>query len=109
MMSYTEVWISIFVIGIGTFLLRWSFIQLAGRYAPPPALARALRFVPAAVLSAIIMPSLLRQGGDTISFAPDNPYLLAAAVAIFVAWRMQSMLLTLASGMATLWLLEWLL
>jgi branched-subunit amino acid transport protein len=38
--------------------LRLSFIALLGRVETPPFLGRALRFVPAAVLTAVVIPLL---------------------------------------------------
>ena len=53
------------MLGIGaiTYGIRLSFILLWGKITLPPALQRSLRFVPPAVLSAIIFPEILRHGG----------------------------------------------
>jgi len=92
------------VAGLVTFAIRLSFIALLGRVEVPPLLTRALRFVPAAVLSAIIVPELVVRDG-----APDlrlgNPRLLAGLLAALVAWRTRSVLTTIAAGMAALWAL----
>jgi len=87
MSSYTFIWLSILAIGAGTFLLRFTFLQLAGRIALPHAVTRALRFLPAAVLSAIILPAILRTAPGTLYFGLDNPRLIAGAVAALVAPR----------------------
>ncbi|WP_231627415.1 AzlD domain-containing protein [Thiohalorhabdus denitrificans] len=52
-----------------------------------------------------------RRGAPESAFAlpPENGRPLAAALAVLVAWRSRNMLLTLAVGMVSLWLLEWLL
>lgn len=92
-------------IGIGTFLMRLSFMPLAGQTDKIPVLKRALRFVPAAVLPAIVMPALLYQDG-TPDLSLGNARLLAGLVAIVVARLSGNALLTLASGMITLWLLQ---
>jgi branched-subunit amino acid transport protein len=93
------------VAGLATFLTRVSFIALLGRVATPPLLARALRMVPPAVLSAIILPELLLRGGAAdLSLA--NARLAAGALAAGVALVTRNVLLTIAAGMASLWILR---
>jgi branched-subunit amino acid transport protein len=102
-----EIWLTIVLAGILTFLIRLSFIFLLGRWQPPGWLGRALRFVPPAVLSAIIFPEVLMHGGE-LDLAVGNLRLWAALIAVLVAWRTRSVLLTIAAGMAGLYLLTWL-
>ena len=90
------------VAGIVTFGIRLSFIALLGRVEQPTALTRALRFVPPAVLSAIILPELLVRNGVP-DLHPGNARLIAGIVAAAVAWRTRNVLLTIAVGMAALW------
>ena len=52
-------WPALVAAGLVTYLTRLSFIALLGRFELPPLAARALRFVPPAVLSAIILPELV--------------------------------------------------
>lgn len=92
------------VIGLATFALRLALIG-APQWRLPAALGRALRFVPVAVLTAIIVPEILRPGGQ-LNLAPANPRLWAGLLAVIIAWRTRSVLLTIALGMATLWLLQ---
>ena len=91
--------------GLLTFATRLSFIALLGRVETPPLLARALRFVPPAVLSAIILPELIVRDG-AVDLAPGNPRLVAGAVAAAIAWWTRSVPLTILVGMASLWLLQ---
>ena len=107
-MSEEIVWTIILVLGIGTFLLRFSFIQLVGRIDLPEPVTRALRFVPPAVLAAIIMPALLQDHATgALNFSPANPYLLAGIVAALTAWITRNMVLPLATGLGALYLLQW--
>ncbi len=92
------------VAGLVTFATRLSFIALLGRVEPPPLLTRALRFVPPAVLSAIILPELVIRDG-ALQLGAENHRLLAGVVAALVAWLTRNVLATIASGMAALWLL----
>ncbi|NHN57591.1 MULTISPECIES: AzlD domain-containing protein [Halorussus] len=97
-------WLVILAGGVGTFALRASFVALFGRLDDvPPRVERALRFVPAAVLSALLVPELVFADGG-LALSPANPKLLAGAVAAAVAWRTEDILATLVAGMGALWL-----
>ena len=91
--------------GVLTFATRLSFIALLGRVESPPLLSRALRLVPPAVLSAIIVPELVVRGG-VVDLSPGNLHLVAGLVAAAVALKAKSAFLTIAAGMATLWALQ---
>jgi len=65
-----------------------------------PSIARALKYVPLAVLSAIIAPIVLLAEGR-LALQLDNAPLVASIVAILVSWRTRSLLLTIVIGMAT--------
>lgn len=95
-------WPALLAAGLVTFAIRLSFIALLGRLEVPPILSRALRFVPAAVLSAIIFPELLVKDG-AVWLSPANPRLVAGLLATAVALRTRSVALTIASGMGALW------
>jgi branched-subunit amino acid transport protein len=91
--------------GVVTYAIRLSLIALLGQIAVPRLVQRALRFVPPAVLSAIILPELLRPAG-TLTLSLANPRPLAGLLAALVVWRTRSALLAIAVGMAALWLLR---
>lgn len=99
-------WLPIFLAaGLVTFATRLSFIALLGKVEVPPLLTRALRFVPAAVLSAIIFPELMvREGAVDLSLG--NPRLLAGALAVLVALKTRSVAWIIGLGMAALWALQ---
>lgn len=67
----------------------------------PPGVARALRYVPPAVLSAIIFPYVLLPGNH-LDLSLGNAPLLASVFATLVAWRTRNLLLTIVLGMAFL-------
>lgn len=91
--------------GILTFGTRLSFIFLLDRLSPPPWLYRGLRFVPVAVLTAIVTPELLFHSGS-LDASLTNHRLLAGLLAGFIAWRTRSALFTILVGMAALLLLQ---
>lgn len=104
-MSETTLWLTIVGAGLGTWLLRLSFIEAWQWLAVPPLLDRALRYVPAAVMAALVVPALVRPEG-VVDLSLDNLRLLAGLVAAMVAWTTRNVLLTLAAGMAALWTLQ---
>ena len=70
-------------------------------------LQQALRFVPVAALTALVVPELLvRNGALLISL--QNERLVAGLVAVVVAWWTKNILLTLVLGMALLYGTQWL-
>jgi len=97
------VWLLIAVLGAGTFLIRVSFIELLGVLENPPDwLEDALRFIPAAVLTAIVLPHIVTLDGS-LTVSIDEGKFLAGAVAAVVAWRTENMLATITVGMGVLW------
>ncbi|WIG60063.1 MAG: hypothetical protein OJF49_002811 [Ktedonobacterales bacterium] len=107
-MSTTALWLTILAIGVLTFGIRLSFIALTDRIALPPFALRVLRFVPVAVLTAIIVPELVLPTG-TLDLSLGNARLIAGALAVVVAWRTRNIALTLVVGMVALWLLQFVL
>ena len=103
-----NLWLVIVIGGLLTYALRLSFIVFFGQMAIPAWLQRSLRYVPPAVLSAIIFPELLLHSG-AVDLSFHNTRLLAGLLAAVVAWRTRSALLTILSGMAALLLLQTLL
>lgn len=100
-----NIWTALIAGGALTYLTRLSFIFLFGIIDPPEVLKRALRFVPPAVLSAIVFQELLiRDGAVFLSFG--NTRLLAGIAAILVGVRSKNSLLVIATGMIVLLLLN---
>ncbi len=104
-MSPPALWLTIMGAGAVTFALRLSFIALLGRMETPLFLGRALRFVPAAVLTAVVIPLLFYDNG-ALAVSLGNERLLAGLVAALIAWRSRSVLFALGGGMAALWMLQ---
>ena len=104
-MSTASVWLLFLVMGLGTFLQRLSFIFLIGKVGMPEWLRRALRFVPASVLAALVFPALTHPTG-VLDLSFGNFRLLAGLAGALVAWRTRNVLLTLLAGMLVLWALQ---
>lgn len=95
-------WIVIVSVGLLNYLSRLSFIAFFANRGMPPLLARALKFVPAAMLTALVVPMVAAApslaGGIQI-----DARVPAAAIAVVVAYRARSTIATLVTGMAALW------
>lgn len=102
------IWLIFLLAGAGTFLLRLSFILLLGRLDEVPrTLQGILRFVPAAVLAAIVVPAIVALSVDptpTLSFETEK--VLAGGLAAVVARRTENVLATIGVGMVALWILQ---
>ena len=98
-------WLTVLVIGAATYGLRVAFLARGTPGALPPLAQETLRFVPAAVLSALILPALLQPAG-ALDLSTGNARLLAGILAALVAWRTRNALVTVGSGMAALWVLQ---
>ena len=100
-----RIWIVILALGAGTFLIRYSFIGLVGDRALPRWAMRLLRYVPVAVMPAIVAPLVVwpqATGGQT-----DPARLVAALVALAIGAATRSVLGAIVGGMATLYLALW--
>ena len=92
-------WLTLAGMALVTYALRASFLLLPPGVETPVLVRRALRYVPAAVLTAIWAPELV--------FAPGNEQLAAGVVAIAVAWRWRLTFVTILAGLASLHFFHW--
>jgi branched-subunit amino acid transport protein len=86
-----------------TFVVRYPILALISRLTLPVGLIRALRYVPVAVLTAIIVPMMVLDQG-AVALRPDNAYLVAGLVSIAIAWYSKKLLPTIVLGMAVFFL-----
>lgn len=91
-----------------TFLIRYPMLVLVGRVKLPDRVFQALRYVPIAVLTAIIVPAIVYPDGRNLDLNPFSPYFVAAVVTVLVMWRTKNLLLTILIGMAVFLLLRFL-
>jgi branched-subunit amino acid transport protein len=106
-MSDFSMWMVFVAVGVGTFLIRLSFIELYGKLRIPTLLSQALVYVPASVLAALVLPAIVFSNG-TNTLALTDARLPAAVVAVLVAWFSKNTILTLIAGMGSLWILQYL-
>lgn len=98
-----KIWAIIALAGAGTFLLRLSFLALFGNRGVPETLVRFLKYIPPAVLAALVAPALVMHQGTAL-ISVNNPRLLAGVVAALVTWKTGNVLWTLSSGMVGFWI-----
>ncbi|MEO0989444.1 MAG: AzlD domain-containing protein [Pseudomonadota bacterium] len=101
-MSYdtATIWLIIGVIGLGTYLIRFSFLGLIGNRDLPPWVLRLLRYTPVAVLPALVAPLVVwpeATGGQ-----PDGPRMAAAAVTLAVGMWTKNLVAAVFAGAGTL-------
>lgn len=104
-MNGISLWLFFVLLAAGTFALRLSFIYLFGKVEMPGWLRRALRFVPASVLAALVFPALAYPNG-VLDLSLENVRLLAGIGGALVAWKTRNVLWTIAVGMVLLWVLQ---
>lgn len=91
-----------------TFSVRYVLLAFSGRFTLPAEVEKALRFVPPAVLTAIIIPSVLLPGGEwNISFS--NPYLPASLAAVLAGFLFPKRVLaaSITAGLIVFALTSW--
>ena len=99
-----KLWSIVAIVGVLNYLSRLSFIAIFARRHVPALLARAFRYVPAAMLTALVLPMVVATPGEPVS--ASAPKIAAAILAVVVAFFTRSTLKTLATGMLALWALQ---
>lgn len=105
-MSSDFIWLVIAILGVGTYLIRFSFLGLLGGRDLPEWLLRHLRYTPVAVLPGLVAPLVLwpaATGGQI-----DPPRLAAALVTQAVGLWLRNVIVAILAGAATLYGLIWL-
>ena len=105
--SDLQIWFVIIVLGIGTFLLRWSFLGSLGNRQIPEWALRMLRYTPVTVLPALVAPLVTwpaATGGE-----PDPARLAAAAATLIVGMLTRNVIGAIVAGAGTLALMLYLL
>jgi branched-subunit amino acid transport protein len=92
------------IVGALNYVSRLSFIALFAQRQVPPLLVRAFRYVPAAMLTALVLPMVVAAPGEPALAA--MPKIVAALAAGVVAFFTHSTMKTLGVGMLSLWLLQ---
>lgn len=107
-MSYSDatIWGLIALLGIGTFLIRFSFLGLVGDRKMPDWVLRHLRYTPVAILPGLVAPLVMWPSAT--KGEPDPVHFAAAAATVLVGWWTKNMLAGVFAGAVTLAGLLWL-
>ncbi|RJQ86484.1 MAG: AzlD domain-containing protein [Desulfobacteraceae bacterium] len=92
-----------------TFLIRYLLLPISDHLRLPSGVQNALAHVPAAVLTAIIVPAVLLPHGKHLQITYANPYLVGALVTGAIGAMSKNLLLTITGGMAGFMLWQWIL
>jgi len=99
-MDQSTIWAIILLLGLGTFVLRFSFLGLVGRKPMPEWVLRLLRYTPVAVIPGLMAPAvLLPAEGEAL---PDLVTLVAVAVTLVVGLWTKKALWAMIAGAAAL-------
>jgi branched-subunit amino acid transport protein len=96
-MSYT---LMILGMAVLTAVARAGLLVAGSRVAFPPIVREALSFVPAASLTAIIVPMVLAPHGAGLELTWRNPHLVGAAAAVTICVLTRHQLVTIVAGLA---------
>ena len=99
------IWFLIIGSGLITFGMRFLFLSPAMPRPLPEWAEAAIRLVPVAVLSTIIISEVFISDG-TLTPLENNPRVMAAILAGIIAFWTKSVLLTLAGGLSCLYVLS---
>ncbi len=92
----------VLLMGLVTYIPRWLPLEVLSRRALPSALVEWLDLIPAAILSALIVPALALGPDNTLE--PLNLRLLVALPTFALALMTRSLGLTVIAGMLLYWL-----
>lgn len=98
--SQAEIWVIILALGLGTFLLRFSFLGLIGARRLPAWAMRILRYTPVAVIPGLMAPLVLfpqATGGET-----DPVRLVVAGLVLLVGWWTGNVIWGIVTGVGSL-------
>jgi branched-subunit amino acid transport protein len=97
-MDQTSIFITILGMNVVTFLPRLLPVLLLSSKRLPPLMVAWLRFVPVAVLAAMLLPSLVVNEAR-LDFSSSNLFLWAAIPTFLVAWKTRSLFGSVIVGM----------
>ncbi|PTX57470.1 branched-subunit amino acid transport protein [Litoreibacter ponti] len=108
-MTYSDatIWWIIVALGIGTFLIRFSFLGLIGSRPMPPWVLRHLRYTSVAILPGLVAPLVIFP--QVTDGQLDPPRLLAAAVTVGVGYWTKGVVRAMVCGAITLFVMLYIL
>ena len=99
-------WLLIIAMAVITFSIRYALLAASGRWHLPATLEQSLKFVPVAVLSAIVVQTIMiKDSGTDIGWTINNSFLFAATVAFLTARITNSLMISVVAGLTGYWLI----
>ncbi|UPH71387.1 AzlD domain-containing protein [Abyssibius alkaniclasticus] len=95
------IWATILLLGLGTWLIRFSFLGLIGARQMPDWALRHLRYVPVAIMPGIVAPLVAWPEATGGVLEPIR--LSAIIVALLIGAYMRSTLWSIAAGLVVLY------
>ena len=102
-MDNLTTWTIIFALGIGSFVIRFSFLGLIGNRPMPPWLLRHLRYAAVAILPGIAAPLVVWPSEGATG---DPVRLASAAMTVVIGYFTKNVLAAIVAGGATFGVLE---
>ncbi|MGD1919846.1 MAG: AzlD domain-containing protein [Pleurocapsa sp.] len=92
-----------------TFLIRYPLLAFSSQINLPPQLIEALKYLPPAILTAIVVPEIFMPTENKIILNYTNAKLIGAISTILISWRTKNLLLAIIGGMSIFFVWQWLL
>lgn len=106
MINTTSFWISIISIAVGTLVIRSSLILMSSKLKISKKVELIFSYIPAAVLPALLMPMVFFHKGE-VELLLSKERLVVLLFATLVCFYTKSMLVTVAFGLISLYLLKY--
>ena len=100
MIDKSSLWFIIFALGIGSFMLRFSFLGLVGDRPLPGWALRYLRYTAVAIIPALIAPMVALS--NEANSGPEPVRLIAAIVTFSIGAWTRNVIVAICTGAITL-------
>jgi len=101
-LSDAQVWGIILALGLGTYLIRFSFLGMFGKVELPGWLLRHLRYTPVAVLPGLVAPLIVWPGAGVTE--PELQRVAVALVALAAGYLTRNVVWGVIAAGVTFWL-----
>ena len=98
-------WLTVALLSVGTFSIRYSIIAIAGKVTISDRVKQLFSYIPAAILPAFVAPAAFYHQGH-VEWAQGKERLMILALAVVVCYIWRSTLLTIVVGLVALYALS---
>ncbi|OIQ20042.1 MAG: hypothetical protein BM556_06020 [Bacteriovorax sp. MedPE-SWde] len=101
-MKFDNFWLVVIFLGLGTFLIRYSFFYLSDKVKISERAKRSLTFIPCAIFPALLAPMVFfHEGSNAVLLNKER--LVAFLIATYICYKSKNILVTIISGLAILY------